>query len=49
MKIGLESDVDVEVSASGLKAGDAIVLSPDQSYIDGMKVDKEPDISEQVN
>ena len=49
VKIGLESDVDVEVSASGLKAGDAIVLSPDQSYIDGMKVDKEPDISEQVN
>lgn len=40
VKIGLESDIEVEVISSELKEGDLIVLSPEPSYTDGMKVEK---------
>lgn len=48
VKIGLESDIDVEVISSELVEGDAIVLSPDQSYVDGMKVEKNSEIVDEV-
>ncbi len=38
VQIGLESDTELEVISSELKENDAVVLSPDVTYADGMKV-----------
>jgi len=44
VEIGLESDVDVEVISAELKENDSIVLSPDVTYQDGMKVELMPNM-----
>ena len=48
VELGLESDVELEVISSELKENDSVVLSPDPSYIDGMKVEKMPEMGAEI-
>ncbi len=38
VELGVESDLLVQIIADGIKVGDKVVLNPDETYSDGMKV-----------